>query len=365
MSLSASFLSVVLFQNATARAAQESERAHAAAESGADRALFEVQLAADFDGDGIGNSSGSVGRIPYAASIDPAFAGLGEYTLRSVASVNVLRRGIELVVGPEIFKRGFFGIDGVDLASGVIDSYDSGLGSYANQVGPLGYASDAVSVGSNGDIRLTGNAHIYGDATPGPAGAVTGNPGNVTGSTSPAEKTRILEPFTYAPPIASSGSLNSTTTLGSGVFRYSQINLSSSKTLTLIGDVELYVDGDISLSGSSQIIISPGANVAVYHGSGDMKIAGQGVLNQDKLPSALTIQSATNGDIDFSGGSDFYGTVYAPEADLKSSGGSDFFGAVEAKSITVTGGGFLHCDSSLDELVGDRFVVRMARPFSP
>ena len=83
MSLSASFLSVTLFQNSTARGAQESERAHTVAESGADRAIFELQVNADFDGDGIGNTTGTVGNTPYTVTIEPAFA---EYTRPSFAN---------------------------------------------------------------------------------------------------------------------------------------------------------------------------------------------------------------------------------------------------------------------------------------
>jgi hypothetical protein len=49
-----------------------------------------------------------------------------------------------------------------------------------------------------------------------------------------------------------------------------------------------------------------------------------------------------------SGGSEFYGIVYAPTAKVERSGDSDYFGSIVAKQLVLSGSGGLHGDESLD-----------------
>src|SRR5206468_10450427 len=135
---------------------------------------------------------------------------------------------------------GFFGVNSIRMSGGIADSYDSAAGTYASQV-VGGHASDSGSVGSNGNITLSGSAQIWGDATPGPTGIVSGAAG-VHGSTAPAAADVTLAPYVYSPPIASAGNLATSATLANGTFRYTQVSIGGGQTLTFSGNVTLYVD---------------------------------------------------------------------------------------------------------------------------
>src|SRR5258707_9287413 len=200
-----STLSLGLIRKATAKTAKEVDQAYVVAESGVARALYEVQLGADFGGGGIGNANGTVGPGSFVATIAPVFAGQGEYTISSVGTVRGLRRGVSAIVRSAGSGTGVFGDTSVTQSSGTIDSYNSALGTYASQVGAGGYALATGNVGSNGNISLSGSAQLWGSATPGVAGTVTGSAG-VSGSTAPAMAPTVIPPYVYSPPIATMGS---------------------------------------------------------------------------------------------------------------------------------------------------------------
>jgi hypothetical protein len=60
-----------------------------------------------------------------------------------------------------------------------------------------------------------------------------------------------------------------------------------------------------------------------------------------------------------SGGTDFYGVIYAPTRNFKRSGGSEYYGMIIANSLDLSGGGGLHFDSTLSNLSGTAPTPRL------
>jgi hypothetical protein len=360
----ASAYSVALIRHSTAKKAQEADQATTIAEAGADAVMFELQLATDSAADGIGIASGTMGQGRFVASVAPVYAGPGQYTIRSVGTVNGMARGVERVVAQNVDNVGFFATQSVGLSgSGFIDSYNSSAGTYASQVGAFGHASSAGNVASNGGISLSGSAHIYGSASPGPGFSVTGNVGNVSGSTAPETAPYVLAPYVYSPPLPPGPAFNGSQTFAAGSYRYSTFTVPGGQHVTFTGHVVLYVDADFTMSGSGYGTLASGATLVIHQGSGAFTVSGGGLLNTDQQPHSLSIYSATTGAVTVSGSAAFYGSLYAPNAPLTSSGSSGLYGSAKAKSITITGGSE-HFDTSLAGAVGP-YATKMTRAFMP
>jgi hypothetical protein len=363
MAALASTLSLALVRSAGAKTAKEVDEAYSIAEAGVARSLYEMQLGIDYGGDGIGNSNGAAGTGTFAANVAPPFAGAGEYTISSISTVRGLRRGVSAIVRRLNNGVGFFANNSITQTGGMIDSYDSSLGTYASQVGALGHAGTGGNIGSNGNIALSGSATIWGNATPGPLSSVTGTVSGVHGSTAPAATPTILAPYVYAPTIPSAGSISGSLNLTSGTYRYTQIAIGGGKVLKFSGNVTLYVDSKLTISGSGYATLAPGAKVTIHHGSNDLTFSGGGVINQDKQPANLKIYSASLTKVTVSGSAEFFGVIHAPHAQFVDSGSAGYFGAISAKSITLSGGGNLHYDAALAGGVpGFQLILRRKFP---
>jgi hypothetical protein len=152
-------------------------------------------------------------------------------------------------------------------------------------------------------------------------------------------------------------------TQGSAASRYilGQISLSGSKTLTIAGSadgsqtyVEIYVTGDISVSGQGQIVIQPGVTATIYF-AGNVDINGNGVLNSNNQPSDFLlygIQPPTNTSehVNIGGNSQITASIYAPGHDVSVNGAGTnghVYGSTVGKTVTMTGVSNLHYDERL------------------
>jgi Putative Ice-binding-like adhesive domain len=296
----------------------------------------------------------------------------GVLTAHAISSPQVSRR-IEAIVRPvSSFNQAIMSVGTVDLNNQniVVDSYDS-----TDPTKSTNGLYDEAKRQENGDIATdgnlidAGNAHIYGD--------VATNSGTVVGAANITGEQRddfYQEPIPVGAPTWTSynstvTSVTATTTLtanatsGSSASRYelSTINLSSSKTLTLAGNpdgsptyIEIYVTGDISFGGTSQLIIQPGVTAKIYF-QGNVDIAGNGILNTNNQPSDLQlfgIQPATTDEkhVNLGGNGQIIASVYAPNHDVTINGGGTtghVFGSVVGSTVTMTGVTNLHYDEHL------------------
>jgi hypothetical protein len=251
------------------------------------------------------------------------------------------------------FTRGLFSKSGYQVGgNSKTDSWNSDPeldGTHVAYVAPASYTVGGANahgdIGSNG-VLGTGaydTSKVHGTATPS---------ANAT-----------LPTITYNPPtMASAASITGNATInGSGagntVYRYSSINQSNNKALTITGTgtVVIFVDGvfnvgDITFSPTST------AKLVIYQnnvaGSG-CSFNSQNTIGDPKDPSRFIFATAFSGtgsnEIKLNGGAKFSGVVLAPYAGIKFNGNSDFYGSFVASdfSSNVNGNFSFHYDEGL------------------
>ncbi|MBI4624289.1 MAG: hypothetical protein HY736_13875 [Verrucomicrobia bacterium] len=139
----------------------------------------------------------------------------------------------------------------------------------------------------------------------------------------------------------------------------------TNETLTITAKVILKLTNALTAidigGGSGALNINTGAELQVY-GAGDIKIAGQGLLNGGTTAATAnqpakcqfygTKTSGTQ-DIQIAGNGVLSALVYAPQGSVKINGNGDVCGSVVANSITCTGNAAFHYDESLANFGGN------------
>jgi hypothetical protein len=244
---------------------------------------------------------------------------------------------------------GVFGATGIMMSGGYIDSYDSTQGAY-NGIHGTNVAIGTNSI-ANGAIMLSGGVVDYGNAYVGPGGnpanAIMTSGGAVIYGTKGALSTlKNMTPMSD-PGGGTQKSFINGTTLTSGTYRVSSINLSGSGKGTINGNVTLIVTGSVNLSGSAQIVILPGSSLTMYI-KGSLNVSGGSIANQTLNPHKLTIYGmSTCTSANYSGSSALYGVIYTPAASTAISGGVNVYGSIIGKSLAISGGSAVHYDVSL------------------
>jgi hypothetical protein len=280
-------------------------------------------------------------------------------------------RRIEAIVRPiSAFDQAIMSVGVVDLTNQniVVDSYDSSDPTKStNGLYDPAKRQENGDIATDGQLIEAGNAQIYGDVATN-TGTVSGA-ANITG----IERTDFYqEPIPIGAPSwadSSSASITGTTTInanatkGSAASRYtfSSVSLSGNKTLTLAGNangsqtyIEIYVIGDMSVTGTGQIVVQPGVTATIYFG-GNVDISGNGVLNINNQPGDLmlyVIQPPTNSSehVSIGGNSQITASIYAPGHDVTVNGGGTnghVYGSIVGKTVTMTGVSNLHYDERL------------------
>ncbi len=300
------------------------------------------------------------GNVFTPAVVDGKFEQTITFTVQKTYQINVTavdEAGNQSLVQRNVIYNaipqnlGVFGTTGVSISGGYLDSYDY------SKVAYNGIHGSNVSVGTNstedGAINLSGGAVDYGDAyvgpTDDPAKAITTSGGAVIyGSKGALSSLKNMTPMSD-PGGGTPASFTNGTTLTSGTYRVSSINLSGSGIGTINGNVTLYVTGSLSLSGSAQIVILPGGSLTVYL-DGKLNVSGGAIVNETLNPHNLTIYgTSTCTTATYSGSSAFYGVIYAPTASTTISGGN-IYGSVIGGSVTISGGAAVHYDESLGNI---------------
>jgi len=264
---------------------------------------------------------------------------------------------IEVVLGPQPFSPfsfAAFGDKWVDMSGGLAytDSYDSSVAPWTGE-GNMQNGDVGTNSIDNGDLNV-GNGNIYGDAIAGAGGdpntvISSGPKGNITGSETVLPEPFLMPSVTDPGHETSVGVLSGDQTISTDT-RVDSISLASKSTITISGDVTLYVDGDIHISGQAMIDILVGSSLTIY-ASGAIHMAGQGIVNKNIRPENLIIYG-TDGcsDVHFSGQADLYGAIYAPEANFDFSGQADIYGSMIGDTVDISGQGVIHYDENLKNL---------------
>jgi len=320
----------------------------------------------------------------------------GQPTIRSIATkqfkwgeAGIQRAVVVKAIPAGLFQGGLIAKGGVTLQGNVVvDSFNSQVagqnvnGQYDPSIrrdnGSIATASSNIVA----SVSAGGSVEVYGKIFTGPEDSinVSGNVaigslayvnGAATGLQSGYSQNdlNIYIPDAPAPPTGGSllpvkttyafqGSnyANSylLTDAGTGKYQQSSIQLTSSEKILVKGNVKLYVTGDFKMSGQSQIIIGTNSSLTFYAG-GSVDMSGGGLINRTGNATNVTFNGLpTCTSIQYSGGADFIGTIYAPEAAFKMSGGGNnvynFVGSAVAGSINLNGKYQVHYDESLIQI---------------
>lgn len=199
-----------------------------------------------------------------------------------------------------------------------------------------GSSTTAISVGSNGRVGPFGTS----DGVKNPASIATDFTTNMMAVTMPTTGTII-------------GSLGATVGAAGTTTVYRVPSIEDS--LTVYGNVTLILTAApgvyaINIAGSEGITLAAGATLTIYT-AGDVKIAGNGLLNNNDQPESFqlwgTSTSLTPQDIQIAGNGALKGVVYAPNGSIRINGNGDIMGAVVGRDINLTGNASFHYDESL------------------
>lgn len=209
------------------------------------------------------------------------------------------------------------------------DSYNSANGDW-NYEGEFSNG-DIGTITSGNSIQTSGQITIHGDTFTGVGKDMT--PVTLPGGGTPLSNIRNLPG-------------------GSGTYSLSGISLSGQTVVDVTGDVVLYVDGDISISGQAKIRVQEGGSLTVY-ANGNINLSGQGITNDGGKPRDVIIYGTEETEsINISGQALLYGAIYAPEANLNYSGQAEIFGSLIMNRITMSGQAHIHFDEDLRDLGG-------------
>ncbi len=142
------------------------------------------------------------------------------------------------------------------------------------------------------------------------------------------------------------------------------ISLKGTSTLTILGNVTLVLTDKIhalSIAGKGSIIIPTGSSLTLYV-SGDVMIAGNGLVNPNANPATFRLwgthtSEETNQEIDITGKGSLNAVIYAPKSDVTIRGNGAIQGSIVADTITLTGNANFHYDQALANL-GDNATYR-------
>ena len=364
--LSLSFLTMLRSSQKENQGSRESLSALYACEAGLTAAVDDLTRG----GSGVlGTKNNPIGLGGQFYWVEAADIGNGRTQLSSYGRDERTQMGVELVVQRTpggFFHWAAFGDESLQLdASARTDSYDSSVGSYLSQKvngsGPDAYANSAGDIASNADIVMGSSVGVWGNANPGPCGAVSGNLANISGNTTPLAAAVQLTDI-VVPALPSSGSLDvdSSDVLQSGDYHYSSLRVKDGKTLTIIGPATIVCD-DFKLKNGARIEVNATDGPVQFYVLGDF------VLNSDTKVYATSYSPLDvsfnllsdniqdpgidvdfdEDELDFDAGAKMYATVYAPSAAVAIDSNFELFGALVARRVDVGANCSLHYDEHL------------------
>lgn len=283
------------------------------------------------------------------------------YALRASALERLARERIELVVReiPDgFFRYAVFGADFVTFdTSSFVDSYDSSLGTYDDQVED-GHAGEQGNVGSNNDIALRTNTQIYGNATPGPGHVVQflGPNSLVSGLTDAAQELVPLPPIDV-PVIKNSGSANvkkRTLVLGPGDVHYSSVQVSSGGAIQIRGPARVVFD-DLLMDANTKLeMLTTGGPVEIYGTGNFVMQSNSHLVTHTSRPqdaaiylSSNNIDGRPNARVEFNANSEYTGLIYAPSSRIAIHAMFEIYGSVMARQVALGSNSGIHYDVSL------------------
>ena len=271
-----------------------------------------------------------------------------------------------------LFQFALLAKETIMLSGGAItDSFDSRVADYvagtAGSEGHIGSNGDIIATGSpkpsivNGNasagnsIEVTGKSKIIGDATAGGNINVYG-PEAIEGI--PTPNANPAPSYNFSPVNSPCGSSYSDGSgINGGVYNDVQGSLLGNPANPIILDPGRYCFSHVDLKGGSTLTVNGPVTIYVTEHS---DFSGGSLVNTTRIAANLRIFSSVDAGvisdprddapgIEVSGGGTAYISIYAPDAKVEFSGSSEFFGSVVAKVIDNNGGSKIHYDKALED----------------
>lgn len=242
-------------------------------------------------------------------------------------------------------------VDGYNSTSGgtYVATHSPAQGSIGSNGGVYAHGT-STNVGGKVYVENVGPPPTYTGACPSFDFSVSGNPliGSVAVST-PLSKPTVTVPV--------SGSTDESSGHGSNVVlvpgSYRNLSVSAGGTLTLTAPGTYNVACITASSAGSNITISPSNKAVTINVSGTgcasapINFGSNTLINNTSgIASNLQINYAGTGTLTFTGGTNDYAIVNAPNAAVVLHGGADYYGSILANTIDDSGGTNLHFDQA-------------------
>ncbi len=285
----------------------------------------------------------STGRVSYIGSND-----LEKY----------IRVVVEEIETDSLFDYGIFGKRGLEMSgNALVDSYDSREGVYGGE-----NAGDEGQMGTNGilpgDIRLSNNVEVNGDAVVGP-GAIPDeviyllNSATITGETTALIEEKIFPsvvPPSNLPPRGDYLVQGDATITESGM--YSKLIFNSNSKISITSDCILYVTGEFTMLSNTQLEIAEGVTLALYLGGTFYQSSNSQINNLSLDPTKVQIYGTETfiSEMTWESNSSFYGAIYVPDSKVLYNSNAEFYGSIIADTVKIDSNAGLHYDLALMNL---------------
>lgn len=226
------------------------------------------------------------------------------------------------------------------------------------------------NVATNGTLLDAGSANIYGDGLTNQGEVKDGD--NIHGE---ERHDFYMEMPSIQPPQWSSVEPTPETIHSSNVtrlegsdsgdparYKLSRIHVAGTEQLLLANPdgsseshMEIWVTGDLQITGRGQIVMEPGVNVVLYF-EGDVDLSGRGFLNPDPNQArrlqlyGIEPPEGVTREVNIAGNAGFTGAVYAPDHTISMKGGGaseSVVGSFVGKHVFMNGTTSVRYDRSL------------------
>lgn len=255
-------------------------------------------------------------------------------TIFGTSSTNVSREAVALASPP---CGGIWGLENVNVPGNPsTDSYNSTEGPYSSLTA---YSNGDIC--SGGSLTVSGSTDIDGQVSASDIIRLNGSALTISGSIT--ELTAVVD--STLPDFGEVSMINDNDTIGltdEGEEPLSDLDfrIGSDDNLTLAPGVYYFTEADF---GAHATLTLTGKTTIYLVGS--FNASGGGTINTTTDPGDLMIISSGT-EVEITGDTEFYGSIFAPNADVKLTGSGSFYGAIIGKTVDMRGTFDFHADES-------------------
>ncbi|MBN2456982.1 MAG: hypothetical protein JXB29_10700 [Sedimentisphaerales bacterium] len=209
---------------------------------------------------------------------------------------------------------------------------------------------------ADGAIQLKANVVVPGDVVVGPGSDPSKVVGQKQSTTILGDTYAALNPIDFpsitVPPELVALPPTSYTHNPSGLtgdIKFNTWALANGKLQEITGQCRIFVVGDMTMNNGAEILIDPGASLTLYLNGQLEDKNSSGITNATNDSTKFTLYGTDNCvKVDLKAKSDFYGSIYTPNADLTLFNGGDVVGAIAGcTNLVIKNSGSFYFDTRL------------------